>query len=88
MCGNRPKRAIGKKEERSVLGLADASGIRQNSLEHGIKFARKRADDLQHFRGGCLLLYCLGEVGCAFGEVGCSLAQFVSNRAFSMAITA
>ena len=62
-----------------MLGLADAYGVRQDGSEHGVKFAGKRTDDLQHFRGGCLLLQCLREVGCALGKVSGSLAQFVEQ---------
>ena len=49
------------------------------ACEHRLKFAGRRADDLQHFRGGCLLLQRLREVGCALGKVSGSLAQFIEQ---------
>ena len=41
------------------FGFADARGIRQNGLEHRIKFASKRTDDLQHLRRCRLPFQCL-----------------------------
>src|SRR5262249_30991613 len=54
--GNELKRAIGEKVQVSVLGLADARSVCQDGLEHRVKFAGKRTDELQHLRGGCLLV--------------------------------
>src|SRR5216684_6807316 len=42
--------------KRTELGLADASGVLQHGLEHGLQLSRRAADDLQHISGGGLLL--------------------------------
>src|SRR6516162_4577187 len=61
------------------LGLADARGILQHSLEHRLQLPRRRADDLQHLRGCRLLLQRLGELLFQVG-VGCAKAVNVSSR--------
>ena len=43
----------------------------------GFKIAGRAADDLEHLRGGRLLLQRFGKIGCSFGEVVCSLTQFI-----------
>ena len=40
----------------SELGVADADGILQHSCKHRLKIAGRAADNLEHFRSGCLLL--------------------------------
>src|SRR5262249_25462527 len=42
-------------EEIAEFGPADAHRVRQNGLEHGLEFARRAGDDLQHL-GRCGLL--------------------------------
>src|SRR6516164_8753717 len=43
-------------------GFAELCRIRQHGLEHGLKLARRRADDTQHFRCRSLLLQRFGQL--------------------------
>ena len=68
--GDRASDASVEAEHDSKLGIANARGLFQHGLEHGLKLAWRTADHLEHFRGRCLLLQCLAQVVSA-------LAQFV-----------
>ena len=72
----------------SKFGVADANGILQHGCKHRLKIAGRAADDLKHLRRGRLLLQRFREVGGAFGEVVVRWRSSLSNRAFSMAMTA
>src|SRR6516165_10810324 len=56
MCSNHAKGICLVQVQISEDGLADARRIRQHRLEHGLKFARRRADDAQYLGGRRLLL--------------------------------
>ena len=58
----------------SKFGVAKAHSFLQHGLENRLKVARSATDDLEHFGGGSLSLQRVREIGCAFGEVSCSLA--------------
>src|SRR5262249_52396016 len=45
------------------LGFAQARRICQQSVKHGLQFARRTRNDMQHLRGRSLLLQRRGEVG-------------------------
>jgi hypothetical protein len=56
----------------SKLGVADANGLLQHGLEHGLQIARRTADDLEHLRRGRLLLQ-------RFRELDGALTQLVEQ---------
>src|SRR6478672_5398015 len=63
-------------EQSAELSLADAHRLRQHALEHLFQRARRARNDLQHFRGGSLLLTRLIQ----FAAQDRDLALHVSNR--------
>ena len=73
--------AILKTEQNTETGLADAHRIRQHGLEHGLKFAGRAGDDLQHVGGRGLLLQ-------RFAKSRVRACTSSNSRTFSIAITA
>src|ERR1700730_8242321 len=63
-------------EQSAELSLADAHRLRQHGLEHMLQVARRSRNNLQHFRGGSLLLTRLAQ----FAAQGRDLALLVSSR--------
>src|SRR5437764_585874 len=59
-------------EHKAKFCLANLGGIFQHSLENGVQFARRRANDTQHLGSRRLLLQ-------RFGEIGGALSQFIEQ---------
>ena len=62
-------------------GLTNTGCVRQQSIEDRLKFAGRGTDDFEHVRSCGLLFQRLGKI------IG-ALAQSLSSRVFSMAMTA
>ena len=60
-------------------GVAKPNGFLQHGGKYRLKITRGTADNLEHLRRCCLLLQRFREVGCAFGEVGSALTEFVEQ---------
>src|SRR5215467_6494771 len=55
--------------ERAKLGLAEPRRVRQHGLEHRLQVAGRAADNLQYFRGRCLLLQRLSSLPTCLGKL-------------------
>ena len=60
-------------------GVAKPNGFLKHGGKYRLKIAGGATDNLEHLRRGSLLLQRLREVGCAFGEVGSALTEFVEQ---------
>src|SRR5262252_7258324 len=78
---NKPQGTVFDPEHASKVGTADAGGVLQHCVEDRIKLARRRTDNAKHVGCGRLLLQ-------RFAEIGRGWRSSLSNRAFSMAMTA
>ena len=56
-------------EQGAELGLANACGVFQHGLEHGLQLAGRTADDLEHLGGRGLLLQRLAQIVGALAQL-------------------
>ena len=61
------------------LGVADADGILEHRVEDRLQIAWRAGNNLEHFRGGRLLLQRLRKIGGALAEVVSTLPQLVEQ---------
>jgi len=64
------QRVAVQSEDIAVFGVANAGGVGQHLAEGRLQIARRAADDLQHLRGGGLLLRGLVEFAGEAGDLG------------------